>query len=215
MGEQAERAQSKVDIPVTGMSCASCVARVEKALARQPGVSQASVNFAAEKASIAYNPAETDTGRLIGAIEDAGYGTDVREVSLSVTGVSCASCVGRVERAVGKVPGVLSASVNLANEKATVEYLAGQTEVRQIERAIEGAGYGVASEEEEAVDDAHEREYRKLKTNFLVAAILTALILAASLPHMLGFESPVPMSWLNVFLLALATPVQFWAGWRF
>ena len=140
MAEQGERARSKVDIPVTGMSCASCVARVEKALAKQEGVSQASVNFAAEKASIAYDPEETDTGSLIGAIEDAGYGTDVREVSFSVTGMSCASCVGRVERAVQKVPGVLSASVNLASEKAVVEYLAGEADPRQIERAIEGAG---------------------------------------------------------------------------
>src|SRR5918995_554791 len=131
--------------------------------------------------------------------------------------MTCASCVGRVERALKKIPGVLEASVNLASEKATVRYLAGEVEPRDLEKAVEGAGYGVVREgEAEAyAEDAHEKEYRKLRNNFLVAAALTALILAGSLPMMLGFMPPIPMGWLNLGLLALATPVQFWAGWRF
>jgi Cu+-exporting ATPase len=118
-----------------------------------------------------------------------------------------------------KVPGVLEATVNLANEKATVRYLAGEAEPVDFEKAVEGAGYGVAplreGEAEASAEDAHEKEYRKLRNNFLVAAALTALILLGSLPHMLGFMPPIPMGWLNLGLLALATPVQFWAGWRF
>ncbi|HEX6709188.1 MAG TPA: copper-translocating P-type ATPase, partial [Rubrobacter sp.] len=98
---------------------------------------------------------------------------------------------------------------------ATVEYLAGETARRDLERAVEGAGYGVVREEVEAVEDAHEREYGRLRANFLLAAALTALILTGSLPMMLGFEAPIPMKWLKIMLLALATPVQFWAGWRF
>jgi Cu+-exporting ATPase len=179
---------AQITLPVTGMSCASCVRRVEGTLANKEGVTEASVNFAAEKASVTYDPAATNPDELIRAIRDAGYGANVRETTLGVTGMTCASCVGRVERALEKVPGVLEANVNLANEKATVEYLAGEAEPRDLERAVEGAGYGVVRQEEEsAAEDAHEREYKKLKGNFLVGAALTVLILIGSLPMMLGF----------------------------
>ena len=145
--------------------------------------------------------------------------TDERErmarITIPVVGMTCASCVGRVERAVEKVPGVLDVTVNLGTEKSTVEYLAGEVDVGTLERAIEGAGYGVVREEETSVEDAHEREYRKLEGNFLLAVALTALILIGSLPQMLGLAVPVSMTLLNFGLLALATPVQFWAGWRF
>jgi Cu+-exporting ATPase len=204
----------RIDIPVTGMSCASCVRRVERALSKQEGVTEASVNFAAEKASATYEPATTSPEELIRAIQDVGYDADVREMTFGVTGMTCASCVGRVERALKKVPGVLEVSVNLANEKATVEYLASEVELRDLEKAVEGAGYGVVREES-SVEDSRGREYEKLRADFLLAAGLTTLILVGSLPMMLGFMLPVPLWWLNFGLLLLATPVQFWAGWRF
>jgi Cu+-exporting ATPase len=206
---------AKIIIPVKGMSCASCVRRVERTLSKKEGVTEASVNFAAEKASVSYEPTATSPDELVGAIRDAGYDADVRETTFGVTGMTCASCVGRVERALKKVPGVLEASVNLATEKATVGYIAGEVEPRDLERAIEGAGYGVIREEESSMEDSHEREYGKLKADFFLAATLTVLILLGSLPHMLGFMLPIPMGWLNFGLLLLATPVQFWAGWRF
>jgi P-type Cu+ transporter len=205
---------TRISIPVVGMTCASCVRRVERTLSEKEGVAEASVNFAAEKASVTYDPTTTNPDDLIGAIRDAGYGADVRETTFSVTGMTCASCVGRVERALEKVPGVLEASVNLANERATVEYLAGEVEPKDLEMAIEGAGYGVVREDS-SVEDSHEREYRTLKADFLLAATLTAIILLGSLPHMLGLMLPFPTGWLNLALLLLATPVQFWAGWRF
>jgi P-type Cu+ transporter len=205
---------TRITIPVVGMTCASCVRRVERTLSEKEGVAEASVNFAAEKASVTYDPTTTNPDDLIGAIRDAGYGADVHEKNFSVTGMTCASCVGRVEGALEKVSGVLEASVNLANERATVEYLAGEVEPRDLEMAIEGAGYGVVREDS-SVEDSHEREYRKLKSDFLFAAALTALILLGSLPHMLGLMLPFPTGWLNLALLLLATPVQFWAGWRF
>jgi P-type Cu+ transporter len=206
---------TRISIPVVGMTCASCVRRVERTLSEKEGVAEASVNFAAEKASVTYEPAATNPDELIGAIREAGYGADVRETTFSVSGMTCASCVGRVEKALEKVPGVLEARVNLANERATVEYLAGEVEPRDLEMAIEGAGYGVVREEDSSVEDSHEREYRKLKSDFLLAAALTTLILLGSLPHMLGLMLPIPTGWLNLALLLLATPVQFWAGWRF
>jgi P-type Cu+ transporter len=211
----AKKKFAQVTVPVTGMSCASCVRRVERALSEKEGVAEASVNFAAEKASVAYDPMATNPDDLIGAIREAGYGADVSKTTFGVTGMTCASCAGRVERALEKVPGVLEASVNLANESGTVEYLVGEVEPRDLEKAIEGAGYGVVREEDSSVENSHEREYRKLKSNFLLAAVLTALILLGSLPHMLGLMLPIPTGWLNLALLFLATPVQFWAGWRF
>jgi P-type Cu+ transporter len=206
----------RITIPVTGMSCASCVRRVERALADSRGVAEATVNFASEEASVVYDPDTTEPDELIRVIRDAGYGAEVRETIFGVTGMSCASCVGRVERAMKKLPGVVEASVNLASEKATVGYIAGEVGPRDLEKAVEGAGYGVVREDEESpADGSREREYGRLKTDFLLAASLTALILIGSLPMMLGFMPPVPVAWLNLGLLVLATPVQFWAGRRF
>jgi Cu+-exporting ATPase len=206
---------ARINIPVTGMTCASCVRRVERALSRMEGVAEARVNFANERASVTYEPTVTSPDKLIGAVKDAGYGADFREMTFGVTGMTCASCVGRVERALEKVPGVFKASVNLATEKATVRYIAHEAEPRDLEKAVEGAGYGVIREEEPSTEDAHEREYKKLRADLFLAAVLTALILLGSLPHMLGFMLPIPAGWLNIGLLFLATPVQFWAGWRF
>ncbi|HZY64279.1 MAG TPA: heavy metal translocating P-type ATPase [Rubrobacteraceae bacterium] len=209
-----EHKLKRLDIPVTGMSCAACANRVEKSLSKTAGVEEAHVNFASEKASVSYDPGSVSPHALVEAVEDAGYGAETARAELDITGMSCASCVGRVEKALNSVPGVLDVSVNLASEKAGVEYLPGSIEARNLKRAVEDAGYGVVDREESA-EDAGEREYRKLRNSFLWAAVLTALILAGSLPHMLGVPSPVPMRWLNLGLLALATPVQFWTGWRF
>src|SRR5215211_3960811 len=206
----------RITIPVTGMSCASCVRRVERALADSKGVAEASVNFASEEASVAYHPEATKPEDLIRVIREAGYGADVRETTFGVTGMTCASCVGSVERALRKLPGVVEASVNLANEKATVGYVAGEVRPQDLEKAVEGAGYGVAREDESAsAEGSREREYGKLNADFLLAASLTALVLLGSLPMMLGFMPPLPVAWLNLGLLVLATPVQFWAGRRF
>ena len=206
---------AQVTIPVTGMSCASCVRRVERALSEQEGVAEASVNFAAEKATVAYDPSATSPVEIVEAIRGAGYDADGRETTFGVTGMTCAGCVGRVERALGKVPGVLEANVNLANERATVTYLGGSVEPRDLEKAVEGAGYGVVGGERSSAEDHRGREYRKLRADFLLASVLTVPILVGSLPMMLGLEPPIPMMWLRVLLLVLATPVQFWAGRRF
>jgi P-type Cu+ transporter len=207
---------ARINIHVTGMTCASCVRRVERTLSKKEGVVEASVNFASEKASVTYEPAAASPDELIRTIRDAGYGANVREKTFGVTGMTCASCVGRVGRALEKVPGVLEASVNLANERATVEYLAGEVEPHDLEKVVEGAGYGVVQKDKgSSVEGSRAREYGKLKADFFVAAALTALILLGSLPHMFGFMLPVPLGSLNIGLLLLATPVQFWAGRRF
>ena len=136
-----------------------------------------------------------------------------KNISLSVAGMTCAACALRVEKALLETDGVRAANVNLAAEKATVEYDPASVGLERLVGAVEDTGYGVVREEQ--TGDVHAREYGKLRGDFLVAAVLTALILAGSLPHMLGFGLPVPTTWLNLTLLALATPVQFWAGRRF
>jgi P-type Cu+ transporter len=129
--------------------------------------------------------------------------------------MSCAGCVASVEKALRGVSGVRDVKVNLASERATVEYLAGidgRDFERAVERAVEDAGYGVVREEDGSVEDIRALEYGRLRRRFFVAAALTALVFAGSLPMMLGSG---PGRWLYFVLLALATPVQFWAGWRF
>ena len=206
----------RITIPVTGMTCASCVRRVERWLSNHQGVTEAGVNFASETASVAYQPEATNPDELIRVIREAGYGADVRESTFGVKGMTCASCAGGVERALRKVPGVVEASVNLANQRAKVSYVASEVEPQDLEKAVEGAGYGVVREDKgSSVEGSRERAYGKLKTDFILAAALTALVLIGSVPMMLGFMPPVPGQWLNLGLLVLATPVQFWAGRRF
>src|SRR5215203_5053026 len=101
---EAKAQPVRINIPMTGMSCASCVRRVERALSNHEGVAEASVNFASEEATVAYHPEATKPDELIRVIREAGYGVDVRETTLGVRGMTCAGCVGRVERTLRKVP---------------------------------------------------------------------------------------------------------------
>src|SRR5262249_20617454 len=125
-------------LPVQGMTCASCVARVERALQRVPGVASASVNLATESAAV---QGTADAAALIGAVEQAGYAVARETVALAIEGMTGASCVARVERALERVPGVLEASVNLATESAQVTRVAGPKSDRALLDAVRTAGY--------------------------------------------------------------------------
>ena len=130
-------------LPVQGMTCASCVVRVEKALRKVDGVADASVNLADSSAAVMVDPSKVGPWRLVASIRDTGYDVPMERITLPVQGMTCASCVGRVERALRKVPGVLAASVNLAAQTASVEYLSGVASVADLRAAVEGAGYSV------------------------------------------------------------------------
>jgi Cu+-exporting ATPase len=202
--EKSDRAS----IRITGMTCTTCAATIEKGLSQTPGVEQADVNFASEKASIKYDPAKMDLGRIKDTVSQLGYGVATKKSIFSVGGMTCASCVARVEEALSSVPGVISASVNLASEKATVEYLEG-TGLADMRRAVKDAGYELGPEAQalEDVTTAAQREIRVIRNRFIVAAILAAIIMA------LGFSPS--FAGKPYLLWALATPVQFWAGLRF
>jgi Cu+-exporting ATPase len=202
------RKADKALIHITGMTCTTCAATIKKGLSETPGVEQADVNFASEKASIEYDPTKVGLAKIKDTVSQLGYGVATKKAIFPVGGMTCASCVARVEEALSSVPGVISASVNLASEKATVEYLEG-TGLADMRRAVRDAGYELGPEVQalEDVTTVAQRETRALRNRFIIAAILTAAIMALGW----GF-SFVGKSYL---LLALATPVQFWAGLRF
>jgi Cu+-exporting ATPase len=214
----AATATKRVDLPIEGMSCASCVARVEESLQHTPGVATAQVNFAAERASVTFDPAQLDVRALMKVVEGAGYNVPTEKVTIPVAGMSCASCVDAVERAIRSSHGVTAAAVNLATERATVEYVPGVASVETIRRAIRDAGYDPQTVEDVGVDREAERRAREIATlrrQLLVAAAFTAPVLWGSLPHM-GLNVWAPAILQNwIVQLVLSTPVQFWAGWRF
>ena len=165
--------RNAVVIEIEGMTCASCVGRVERALRAVPGVDAAAVNLATERAEI--TGAALDRAALVKAVEDAGYDVPLRTADLMIEGMTCASCVARVERALNAVPGVAAAAVNLATERATVT---GTAEVPDLIRAIADVGYdahplvrSVGQEGETAARKADEEA--ALKRDLAVAAALS------------------------------------------
>ncbi len=220
---ESKKSQNKlerIDLPITGMSCASCAAKIEKGLASLEGVSEASVNFAAEKATVFFHPGQTDLPHLIKKVENLGYGAKVEKVLLPIQGMTCASCVSKVERALRSVKGVLQVSVNLATERASVEYIPEEVTIRDLKKVVQEAGYQVLEVKEEDIVEkeriAREAELSKLKWKFIIGAILLTPILLLMYGASL-FEKWIGLSKETNFFIQflLATPVQFWAGWQF
>ena len=208
----AEKSNSKrfekANIHITGMTCTTCAATIEKSLSETPGVENANVSFASEKASIEYDPSKVDLATIKNTISQLGYNAATKKSIFPISGMTCASCVARVEKALSSVPGVVSASVNLASEKATVEYVEG-TDIAEMRRAVKEAGYGLGAEATtlEDVTTAARREIRALRNRVIFASVLAAVIMVLSLTPDFQFRS--------YLLWILATPVQFWTGWRF
>jgi Au+-exporting ATPase len=220
-------------LPIEGMTCASCVGRVERALKAVPGVDAASVNLATERASITTR-STIARAKLVEAIENAGYSVpetsagSAGSTELSIDGMTCASCVGRVERALKAIPGVTDAVVNLATERATVH---GSAAAATLIAAIEDAGYeakliGAAASngaEDETAERAEKKdaERRELARDFTIAAVLTAPVFLLEMgshliPGVHGLiESTIGMQWSWYIQFALTTLVLFVPGIRF
>jgi P-type Cu+ transporter len=208
-----------LQIPISNMSCAVCAARVEKALGQLPGVQQAAVNFATEKAQVTFDPATVTVSTLVDAVRSAGYDVPAVTATFPVTGMNCAACSARVERTVQGLPGVVRAAVNLATERVTVSYLPGLVTPAGIARAVEGAGYrmlvgedGAApAEPGAAADNERRRTISRIRLKFIVSLAVGAILMLMML---------IPESWLSMqnqwyIMFALTTPVQFWAGAQF
>ena len=195
-------------LPVQGMSCASCVSRVEKAARAVPGVVRADVNLATETLSLA-TQAGVDPATLQQAVERAGYTLATTTVQLAIGDMTCASCVARVEKALLKVPGVLQASVNLATETASVTLAGEQADAAPLVAAVTRAGYSVAAP---LAQGAHRPQpWLTEGRRVLLAALLAAPLALPMLGMLWGAHWMLPGLWQ----LALAAPVQFWLGARF
>jgi Cu+-exporting ATPase len=189
------------------MTCASCSARVEKVLKQLPGVTDAVVNLATETATVS---GETDLASVQRAIEKTGFSVPAESCTLDITGMTCASCSTRVEKALNKVPGVLDASVNLATEQTTIKLVKG-TSTAELIAAIERAGYG--AQLPQTAGDIPAIPARTLPDWWPVALAMTLSLplVAPMLGSLFGLHWMLP-GWVQ---LALATPVQFWLGARF
>ena len=197
------------DLPIAGMTCASCAGRVERALSKVRGASAVSVNLATEQARV-QAPGDS-LPALMDAVQQAGYSVPQQTLELSIDGMTCASCVGRVERALAKVAGVKSVSVNLANERAHLELL-GQVAVQTLIEAVSKAGYSASVREVEhaAADNQQQRLHRERWRVILAIALALPLVLPMLLQPF-GVHWMLP-AWAQ---FALATPVQFILGARF
>lgn len=195
-------------LPVSGMTCASCAGRVERALLKVPGVAAANVNLANEQVRVEGD--DLGMAALITAVEKAGYGVPLQSIELNIEGMTCASCVGRVERALLKVPGVRSAAVNLASERAHVEVL-GTPDPAALIQAVGAAGYhATASSERRPAADA-ERRLQRERWAVIAGLLLAAPLVLPMFGELFGQHWMLP-AWIQ-FLLA--TPVQFVLGARF
>jgi P-type Cu+ transporter len=215
-----------VRVGVRGMTCASCVARVERQLGRVKGVHEASVNLATEQATVRFDPALVSRDDVLTTIEAAGYEPVVAESELSVSGMTCANCVLRVERALKRVDGVLDASVNLATERATIRYLPEVAPASRLKEVVRDAGYGVmelgeGTSRADVERESKERDRVELLQAVTIAAVLTVPIFlldmgAMAIPAVAAWlHDLIPMRSLYFGFFVLATAVQFGPGWRF
>ncbi len=227
-GEMNDASVCEVEFDITGMTCASCVNRIERRLRKTEGVRQAAVNLATERATVTYDPTRTTPTQIAAAIEAAGYGAKPRQpaapavpptLELAIGGMTCASCVRRVERALPRTPGVQAAVVNLATERATVTLdPSAPATLEQLQAAVERAGYTArpltAPAASVAPLDFAEEEAawrRALRRRLAVLALGVVLTIPVVWLAMFGMDTLYRDYWL----LALTTPVWAIVGWEF
>ena len=202
-------ASTTFDLPIAGMTCASCAGRVERALRKVVGAEQVSVNLATEQARV-QAPADS-LPALVEAVEQAGYSVPSQTLELQIGGMTCASCAGRVERALAKVPGVQQVTVNLANERAHLQ-LFGQIDSSVLIDAVSQAGYTASLPQSAKVNQAEaEQRLRKERWSVALAVLLALPLVLPMLLQPFGIHWMLP-AWVQ---FVLATPVQFILGARF
>ena len=208
----------RLDVGVGGMSCASCVAAVERALAAVPGVRHAAVNLAAERGSVQYDPTAATPAALVRAVAEAGFTPAVEKITIPISGISYASCVATIETALRDAPGVISAAVNFATNAATIEFVPAMATTGDLRRIIREAGYEPLEVDDDASPADHEkdaraREIRILKRKLTTGVALTVPVVIGSMHHWFPWAPAILRNfWV---LLALTTPVQFWVGAQF
>jgi Cu+-exporting ATPase len=208
-------------LPVKGMSCASCATRIEKKVGELDGVDQAGVNFGSESITVDFDPHRTSPESIKQTIEEIGFSVPAVKRTFPVEGMTCASCVSRVEKKLRSLEGVMDAQVNLASERATVEFLESRLGMKDFQDALEQIGYHVPQEEIEDLsnrdleEERHRQETRLLTLKLVFSAFAGALIMAGSMRETLEFLPVWEQATYHFLFFLLATPVQFWGGWQF
>ena len=216
-------ADRTVSLPITGMTCANCAANIEHGLSKLQGVRQTNVNFASERAEVAYDPAQVKVPDLVARIRKSGYDVATARLELPITGMTCANCAANVERTLNKkVAGVVAADVNFGSERAQVTYLPDLVTVEQMVAAIEKAGYGAIAPDgadsagEDAEAKARQAEIADQTRKFIVGVIFAAPLFVLSMSRDFALLGPWShAAWVNWLFWALATPVQFYTGWDY
>lgn len=210
-----------ISLPVTGMTCANCALTIERNLKKLDGVAAAEVNLANERVTVEFRPEVLRMAGIIDKVQDVGYGVATARVELPITGMTCANCSRTVERTLNRIDGVVAAGVNLATEKATVEYVPGLVRQADLVAAIEGAGYGVVTAQgEQELEDveraARQAEIADQTRKFWVGVAFSLPLFLLSMGRDFGVLGPWShQPWVNWLFLALATPVQFYVGWDY
>ena len=204
------------------MTCAACVSHVESALKGVPGVTRVSVNLATEQAAVDLETSSLPLEQLRKAVAGAGYKVPTHRASLDIQGMTCAACVSHVENALRGVSGVAVAQVNLATEKANVEYLPGVADLGAFKEAVQKAGYRVEGADSETLDTqgqmerlAKVQEIRALRNRVVLATVGGILLFLGTFDALPWVPGLMDRGFYPFLLWALATPVQFWAGWSF
>lgn len=207
-------------LPITGMTCANCVATVERNLKKVNGVQSAVVNLSSERATVEFDPALTGLSDLVGRVQRAGYDIATGEADIVVQKMSDDNDARRLEKALRNLEGVVEAQVNFASERARVRYiptLVSQLDLRKVivSNGFEALETGAESEDAERL--AREREIRQQRHYLVVGLIFTIPLFLFSMGNDLGLlpASFRHASWANWLMLALATPVQFYVGWQY
>lgn len=205
-------------IQITGMTCAACSARIEKVLNKMDGVEQATVNLALEKSAIKYDPSKLSEADFEKKIEALGYGVVKKKAELDITGMTCAACATRIEKGLNRLDGVAVANVNLALEKATIEFNPSELSISDIIAKVEKLGYGAHQKQDKKEQvDYREKHIQDQKRKFIFSAILSIPLLWTMVAHF-SFTSflYVPDLFMNPwFQMLLATPIQFIIGKQF
>ncbi|HEY4553781.1 MAG TPA: heavy metal translocating P-type ATPase [Bacillaceae bacterium] len=216
----SEKKVLEAQFQITGMTCAACSTRIEKGLKKMDGVDGANVNLALEKATVQFDSAETSPEAIQQKIKDLGYDVVTEKTELAVTGMTCAACSTRIEKGLNKMEGVVKASVNLALEKATVEYNPSAVSAKDLVQKVEALGYGAVVKDDEntaETADHRQREIKHQQEKFIFSLILSLPLLWTMVGHF-RFTSflYVPGALMDPWVqMALATPVQFYVGKQF
>ena len=214
--------EQKFTLPIAGMTCANCAANIERGVKKLKGVAAASVNFAAENAAVSFDPQQLQLRDVVEKIHNSGFTVPTTKIEMPVTGMTCANCAANIERALNKkTAGVVSAAVNFASERVSVEYIPGALNLDDIVAAIEKAGFGAIPpaeglDEEDAEQRTRDAEIRDQTRKFAVGVLFALPLFIFSMGRdfgLIGQWSHAP--WVNWLFLALATPVQFYTGWDY